>query len=295
MYIVLSLAKRLRGTMHFKQATSLFLLLLWPAILSAAEFQGTKGVALSGALRGSPTLNEGIYHNAASFAYSQRYSIEAYSSVLPAHDEETEATWIYGGSVVDAHSPLFSAGLSYYRKFKKQDGDSKSENAFHGAISKVFSETVSLGGTGKVISRSAAGVSDNFFDFDLGTFLVLTPTLQLGVVVHNLLAADPNFIRQGAIGGRLKIWQFAYLNTDIVKDTVGGLSENIALKTALELVHRNGVSVQLGLSMSDKDVENLYSLGAGWAEHKLGLHYAFQNSMDGLGRKNHSLSLRIFF
>jgi hypothetical protein len=61
------------------------------------------------------------------------------------------------------------------------------------------------------------------------------------------------------------------------------------------MIHENGFVMQGGLSLSDKSAKNLYSVGIGWSQHKFGLFYAFQNSMDSLARQAHALSLRVFY
>src|SRR3989338_11439106 len=120
-------------------------LFLFSPLIFAVEFRGTRSVALSEALRGAVSLNEGIYHNPASFAFSQRYSIEGQSSVLPSHKTESHPTWIFGGSVMDSHSPLVAAGLGYARKIKETAQGDFIENATHLALSKILSEKISLG------------------------------------------------------------------------------------------------------------------------------------------------------
>ena len=257
-------------------------------LVYAEEFKGTRGVALSGALHGSLALNEGIYHNPASIAFSQRYSVEGISSYLPS---EKGAAWIYGGSIVDSHSPLFAAGVSYYHKRQEKF----QEHVGHLAISKPISQVLALGVTGKYVYKDLVTDSNYFWDFDAGIYYVFSEGLQLGLTGHNLLAQNKEFEREVGLGSRIKTWDFLYLDIDLVKKVDAKLTENGSLRTGFEIAHDNGVIFQGGLSLSDQLSKNLYSGGLGWAKHKVGLFYAYQNSMDGLSRQTHVLSLRVFF
>lgn len=262
--------------------------------LFSEELRGTRGTALSGALRGAISLNEGIYYNPASFAFAGKYSIEVLSSFLPPHGQE-EGGWIYGGSIVDAHSPFFSAGIGYYHKLKEREGGDAIENAYHLSVSRIFSEFLSLGVTGKYISQGLLMGENTFFDLDAGSFLILSPDIQIGGVGHNLFANHVDFVRELGLGMRLKAWKFLYVNVDLLKNLDTPFTQNISLHAGFETIHENGLVFQGGISLSDQSLYNLYSFGLGWSQHKVGFSYAFQNSMDGLSRQTHALSLRVFF
>lgn len=268
----------------------LFFLFITNSFLYAQEFKGTRGVALSGALHGSLALNEGIYHNPASIAFSERYSIEGISSFLPSQQKK-EPAWIYGGSIVDSHSPLFAAGISYYHKSQGLFKD----HVYHLAISKPVSENLSLGVTGKYVHQDFLTRSESFFDIDGGVYYIFTPAIQFGVTGHNLLAKNDEFEREVGVGSRIKVWDFLYMDFDFVKNIDAPWTKNGALLAGLEVAHNNGVIFQSGVSLSDQSSKNLYSAGLGWAKHKFGVFYAYQNSMDALARQTHVLSLRVFF
>lgn len=270
-----------------------FLILCFPFILRAESYQGTRGFALSGALRGTVSLNEAIYFNPAAFAFASRYSIEGGSSFLPTPGKKP--AWIYSGSVIDSQTKWISGGFGYYHKTQEIGSDKKIENAYHLALSKILSQVIALGATGKYIKFKDAVDEREVFDIDVGTFLVLTPAIQVGIVGQNLLARDGHFERQFGIGSRFHAWDFFFISADLLKREAGPLTENISLHTGMEMIHENGFVMQGGLALSDQAAKNLYSVGLGWSQFKFGLFYAFQNSMDGLARQTHALSLRVFY
>ena len=269
--------------------------LLWSMGGLAQEFEGARGIALSGALRGTVGLNEAIYYNPAAFAFNQRYSIEAQSFYVPSQD--TPSTWGYNASVLDTHNDFLAAGFGYTRKTR----DKETMNAFHLAASKIFGEFISIGLTGKYFLVNHPTQDQQVLNFDLGTFGVLTPDLQVGLIAYNLLgdkrSPSQNFLtqRQLGFGSRLRIWKFLYGSLDFLKRARGNLNKDFSVHGALEIIRNNGVVVQGGLSLSDQKAKNFYSLGLSWSEHKFGISYAFQNSLNSRRNNTHALSLRVFF
>lgn len=259
----------------------------------AQEFETPRGLALAGALRGTIGLNESLYYNPATLPFAQRYSIEAQSSFLPSRSQNN--SWIYSGSVVDATSPLFSAGFGYFHK--TQEGSKNSENAFHLALSKALHRFISFGLTGKYFWINTLDRDSETMNLDMGVFGLLTPRVHLGLVGHNVLGdrLAGNLTRQIGLGSRIKTWEFLYASLDLLKKVDGPFLSNTSFHGALEIVRENGFSVQGGLSLSDIASKNVYGLGLGWAKHKVGIFYAFQNSMDSLRKNIHALGLRIFF
>lgn len=271
------------------------IVLLWSMGGFSQEFEGVRSIALSGALRGTVGLNEAIYYNPAAFAFNQKYSIEAQSFYVPSQD--APSTWGYNASVLDTYNDFLAAGFGYTRKAK----DKEIMNAFHLAASKIFGEFISVGLTGKYFLVNHPAQDQQVLNFDLGTFGVLTPDLQVGLIVYNLLGdqRSPSQIfltqRELGLGSRLRIWKFLYGSLDFLKRARSPWSENFSVHGALEIIRNNGVVVQGGLSFSDQKAKNFYSLGLSWSEHKFGASYAFQNSLNAHRNQTHALSLRVFF
>jgi len=278
-----------------KSVFLVFLCGVWSLAAFAREYSGTRGIAHSGALRGAASLNEGIYHNPATFAFSQKYAIEMASGVSPSSDREPYTGWLFGGSVVDAHSPLIAGGLGYYTETRKVRHGEQNKNVFHVALSKILSDYFSAGVTGKYSGVSQPSGERHTFEIDVGTYVVLSPKVQAGIVGHNLLAQDEAPERTFAMGARIQIADFFHVNTDILKRIDGPGFRNVSLLTSFEVIKENGLNFQGGLALSDRSDKNLYSLGTGWSEHKLAVSYAFQNSMNGRFGQIHALSLRVFF
>ncbi|MEK7790167.1 MAG: hypothetical protein AAB309_00890, partial [Deltaproteobacteria bacterium] len=276
-----------------RNLTLIFFVLCSPLAAISESYQGTRGFALSGALRGTVSLNEAIYFNPAAFAFASRYSIEGGSSFLPMPG--AKPAWIYSGSVIDSQTKWLSGGFGYYHKTQDIESGKKTENAYHLAFSKILSSVIALGTTGKYIEFKDAVDEREAIDFDVGAFLVLTPKIQVGIVGQNLLSRDVSLIRQFGLGSRFQVVDFFFASVDLLKEDRGSFMENVSLHTGIEMIHENGLVLQGGLSLSDKSAKNLYSVGIGWSQHKFGLFYAFQNSMDGLARQTHALSLRVFY
>jgi len=271
--------------------------LFWATGVLAQEFEGTRGIALSGALRGTVGLNESIYYNPAAFAFNQKYSIEAQS--FYASSQNAEAGWVYNASVLDTHNDFLAAGFGYTRKVS--ENSQETIHAFHLAASRIFGQFISVGFSGKYFSVDHPSQDQHVLNFDGGAFGVLTPDIQVGLIAYNLLgdkrSPSQAFLtqRKVGIGSRLRLWKFLYGSLDFLKRAKSPWGENFSFHGALEVIHNHGIVVQGGLSLSDQSSKNLYSLGVGWADHKVGISYAFQNSMNALRNQTHALSLRIFF
>ncbi|MBI4041620.1 MAG: hypothetical protein HY390_07125 [Deltaproteobacteria bacterium] len=264
-------------------------------ICSGWAFQGVRGIALSNAIRGAVGLNEALYVNPAGFAFSGRYSVEGQSFYLPS--QQGPAFWVLNGSVVDAHLRGLQAGLGFSRKI--QVGRDQFENAYYLALSTIFKDIVSVGMTGKYFHQDLENAENQMLNLDIGTFWVLTSQLQMGMVGHNVLGPKTHLgetlKRELGIGFRGKLWDFLMGSVDISKNLDRSWKEDIAVHGGLEFVRQTGILTQMGLSLSDQKDQNRYSFGLGWAQHKFGVFYAFQNSMDSLRRMTQALSLRIFF
>jgi len=270
---------------------AIVIIFLLSSVSLAQEYKGARNIALSGALHGAPSLNEAIYHNPASFAFSQRYSIEAQSLILPSSGDGKGATWIYGGSIVDTHSPYFAGGIGYYNRQQQEN----SEQAFQVSASKIINDYLSLGLTGKYVLRDGPNIDEALYNLDLGAFFVITKKLQMGLAARNLFKNDSEFVREMGLGLHFRPMSIIYTNLDILKNIDGAWSENVSLHMAMEVVKKSGWAVQAGLILSDQQLKRGYSLGAGWSQHKFGISYAFKNSLDGLSRRAHAFSLRVFF
>src|SRR3989338_2741524 len=162
-----------------KKILFLGIFLLWSTGVLAQEFEGTRGIALSGALRGTVGLNEAIYYNPAAFAFTQKYSIEVQSFYIPSQD--TSSTWVYNASVLDTHNDFLAAGFGYTRKTKDLSQSKEVINVFHLAASKIFGQLISVGLTGKYFLVSHPTQDQQVLNFDLGTFGVLTSDIQVGL------------------------------------------------------------------------------------------------------------------
>ncbi|MBI3019025.1 MAG: hypothetical protein HYY61_03960, partial [Deltaproteobacteria bacterium] len=208
---------------------------------------------------------------------------------------------VYNASVLDTHNDFLAAGFGYTRKIRDIQQSKEVINSFHLAASKIFGELISVGLTGKYFLVNHPSQDQQVLNFDLGTFGVLTPDIQAGLIVYNLLgdkrSPSQSFLtqKQLGLGSRLRIWEFLYGSLDFLKRARSPWSEDFSFHGALEIIRNNGVVVQGGLSLSDQKAKNFYSLGLGWSEYKFGMSYAFQNSLNAHRSNTHALSLRVFF
>src|SRR3989338_2922347 len=241
-------------------------ILFWGAPAWVQEFEGTRGIALSGALRGTVGLNEAMYYNPAAFAFTQKYSLEAQSFYVPS--QRSSSSWVYNASVLDTHNDFLAAGFGYTRKIRGQPSK-EVINTFYLAASRVLGQFIAVGLTGKYFLVNHPLSDQQVLNFDLGTFGVLTPNVQVGVIAYNLLGdkSSPSgaFLTQRhlGLGSRIHLWKFLYGSLDFLKRARAPWGENFSFHGALEVVHAHGTVVQGGLSISDQKIKNIYSLGVG--------------------------------
>ena len=240
---------------------------------SSLGFAGPRSLGLSGALRGGITLNESLNSNPASFAFTDKYSIEAYVDVKPGM-----RSW--NASVVDTKTSFYGAALGYSRK----DFDVEMpQNVIQGALAKRWG-AFSLG----VGSDYTFNDVLNHVNLKAGGLVQVHPRLHVGLVGEDLLS---NSKILGA-GVQLNIYDILLLSSDVSKNLS---KKSFDVQTGAEIHHeKTGLSFRGGGHLNTSSSFQSYSLGAGWALYKLGFFYGFEKSLKK-SESRHALSMRVFF
>ncbi|MBI2608806.1 MAG: hypothetical protein HYW47_04305 [Deltaproteobacteria bacterium] len=243
------------------------------ALVSSVSAVGPRSLGLSGALRGVISLNESLSSNPASFAFTDKYSIEAYVDVKPG-----VRSW--NASVVDSKTSFYGAALGYSRK----DFDVESpQNVIQGALAKRWG-VFSLG----IGSDYTFNDTFNHVNLKAGGLLEVHSNIHVGLVGEDLLS-DSKIL---GVGVQLNIYDILLLSSDVSKNFS---EKNFSLQTGAEIHHeKTGLSFRGGGHFNTTPSFQSYSLGAGWALYKLGFFYGFEQSLKKR-ELQHSLSMRVFF
>ncbi|MBI2026511.1 MAG: hypothetical protein HYS98_01660 [Deltaproteobacteria bacterium] len=244
------------------------------AMLHAREFSQSRSMGMSDALRGSVALNEGLYLNPASFAFTNKYSLEAQVSLH-------QGAQLYNASVVDTKTSSLGAGVAYTRM---EQSVGISHNYIHGALASKFDR---LGvGLGTVYEFSDQVQK---WDFNVGGLVEVYSRLHLGMNGVHLLSKSS---RELGAGIQVNFYDLLFLSADASKVLVG---KSYDIRGGAEIVHlSSGVSFRAGSHFNTEDRFKSFSLGTGWSMHKVALMYGYQRELD-VRESLHTLSLRIFF
>lgn len=243
-----------------------------------SDFADTRSVGLSGALKGGIALNESLYSNPASFAFTEKYSIETQISF------QNQSRY-FNASIIDSKTASFDAGIGYtYREslIKNTSNDS----AINAILAKKFG-VFSAGLGGKYVFNNAK----NFLDVYSGLLFEAHPSLHLGVVADDMMTPSK---RKLGLGSQLNIKDLLLISVDGSKV----LSQpGIIVQSGMEVIHAStGISARGGVQYHIQKSLQSYSFGGGWSQYKIGIHYGFSHEVQGASPETiHIMSLRVFF
>ena len=243
------------------------------------DFADTRSVGLSGALRGGTALNESLYSNPASFAFTEKYSIETQISF------QNQSRY-FNASVIDSKTASFDAGIGYtYREslIKNTPNDSM--------INAILAKRFGLFSAGLGGKYGFSNNSKNFLDAYSGLLFEAHPSFHLGIMANNILTPSK---RELGVGSQLNIKDLLLISVDGVK----ALSQpGIVLQSGMEVLHAStGISVRGGVQYHIQKSLQSFSFGGGWSQYKIGIHYGFSHEVQGATPETiHIMSLRVFF
>ena len=190
---------------HSSQIILLLILGFCPLQASAQILDSVRGVAM-GAVRGDPVGSSAVIYNPAGMSRAYSYSAE-----LQYFRGGPNAVNGAGFTIVDSRTqPNFAVGLAYAYQFSDSSTDVRSKG-HDGRIAfahPVIPGKLSIGVSGHYVTieretdtPGEVGPLEGF-TADVGALLVASPSVQIGLVGHNLIEFDdPAFPRQ--FGGGL--------------------------------------------------------------------------------------------
>jgi len=257
------------------------------ARLEASDFQSPRTVALGGAGRAGPLLNDAILLNP-SFAAFLKERVSAgvtYNTFAPTRDSSSSQPVGQGRnyqvSLQDGRSPLFEAGLAYTQF---TDG-----SMIHVGASRNFLQRMGfgLGAKFQMSPDSSRVVSDGSFSVTG----VITPEIQAALVVDNLFqsgsAQRAGLYREVALGTKFNLMQMLllYLDPHYTPDLPESLGKKFGYEVGAELVVFKDVFLRTGLfrdsrAQAIRTYGSGWGLGGGWLGPKISFDLGFARVVD---------------
>lgn len=279
-----------------------FFSLLLPS-LSAADFRTPRTVALGGAGRANPLLNDAIYQNPSFASFLPNYS---WSGNFKALGEGRGRA--YSISALDGRSELFQAGLGF------QVRDLYSSLHF-GASSKI-NPKLTLGAGAKFFFSKDAAAFSSFRDFAVSATWVPLDWLQLAAVAENLdrtpemsslgmerelilaskvrvtekvmLYADPHF----KLGNSLQASASALQGP--LKGILSGYEVGAEMGVLKDFYFRLG-SFQNALLIDIRNRGNGFGYGFGWVSGKISFDFGVEHILSPVDQVTHTSGATVFF
>lgn len=231
----------------------------------ASDFQSPRTVALGGAGRAGPLLNDAILLNPSFAAFLQeRVSAGVtYSTFAPTADAPSSQGVGQGRnyqvSLQDGRSPLFEAGLAYTQF---TDG-----SMIHVGASRSFLKRMGfgLGAKFQMDPDRSRVVSEGSFSFTG----IVTPEVQAALVVDNLFqsgsAKREGLYREIALGTKFNIMQMLllYLDPHYTPDLPESLGRRFGYELGAEFVVFKDVFLRTGV-FRDARAQAIRTYGSGW-------------------------------
>lgn len=239
-------------------------------------------LALSGAMTSRIALNESLYYNPASSAFSKLYSIEGvygFKSI-----EGVRRIDNYNASIVDTTNKIVGAGFA----FTKRSGGNK-EWDFRGNLNKLFFKNRVSFGVG--VNYTNYQVGDNL-NLDLGVLALILENTSVGATFYNI-AGDKYDIktRSIALGIRHSIYEMFSFAIDFEHK----FKKKTNLTGSFEFLYKEGFMAALSFK-TDNYIDTYYiGAGLGYIGPKVSIIYGTMNSINNIKDFIHSFSFRVFF
>ena len=258
---------------------------------SATEYQSPRTLALGGAGRAGPLLNDSIYLN------------PSYASFTPIYSLSGGYTWFNAGrnynvSVEDSRTSFLQAGIGFTRR--------EQNSAASFGMSKQVIQQLGFGLGSKIIIDDHTNKTTT--DLLFATSYIAMPWLYASIIVDNLI--------QSAVGKQRNLFRTFYAGikfiptkeVEIYVDPLYSPDYTAGNKTGLSIGLEFGLLADFYLrfgKMIDAEVTYLntrgsgYGVGLGWIGPRINFDYSLSrvsSSHSGLDSNSaHSLATTIFF
>lgn len=250
-----------------KFALCIITTLLLTSFSFAVEYQSPRIIALGGAGRALPTLNDAIYLN------------PGFASLVPLYSLSAGIRWYeygknYNISVQDSRTELFQAGVGYTRRSRN--------SAINLGASKKAVDKLGVGLGGKIIIDQ--GTYTTTTDTILGTAFAATPWYYSGLVIDNLFQTSSG-IQRGLYRTFYLANRFeAFRSIQFYIDPFYSPSytyKKLGYSAGLEFHLLADFQLRMGQFVNSDQPHlqtrgNGYAFGVGWIGPRISLEYAFQ-------------------
>jgi len=271
-----------------KLLTTLVIAFSIPAF--AVEYQSPRTLALGGAGRAGPLLNDSIYLN------------PSYASFTPIYSVSGGYTWFdqgrnYNISVQDARTQLFQAGVAFTRREQNS--------------------AINLGASKTIIRRLGVGVGSKFLiddvtnkmttDFTFSTSFIATEWLYSSLIVDNLVsnsdARKRNLFRTIYLGMKfvptkeVEVYLDPFYSPSYPYGKKAGYSLGVEFGLLADFYLRIGKFVNAEVSYLDTRGDG-FGYGLGWIGPRMNIDFSIHRMTSGDRgvpfTTSHSLSATIF-
>jgi hypothetical protein len=273
--------------------THLIILCFLAPILNAhaVEYQSPRTLALGGAGRGGPLLNDSIYLNPSYASYNPIYAASGGYTWTNNHGRN------YNGSVQDSRTELFQGGVGYT--------EHETFSAINLGLSKEIVKQLGVGLGSKVIVDH--GTNQLTSDFIFSTSYIATRWLYASIIVDNLVqnqnAIQRNLFRTFYVGMKFIPTQEVEFFVDPLYSPQYTAGKNAGVSLGVEIGITGDFFLRAGKFINGEIsyIETRgtgYGLGVGWIGPKINFDYGLSRATatdSGLGQiLAHTLSTTIF-
>jgi len=247
-------------------------------------------LGLSGSMGARINLNESLYINPASSAYSRCFSVEGgYAWRKTSFFANRMDDFFL--NVVDTDSEVLGGGAGYYKRRVK--GGAGSEWELRGMLNKaVLGKRLAFGASFSHLSHTYFNQSSGNFNFDLGVMYLLFSKTIIGATFYNVLG-DKDDLRTRSVdfSARQTFWDFFAVSFSFEHR----FYKKVNYSGAIEMLYRNGIMITLSGRRNQNTKNTYWGLGLGYVAPKISFLYGTMNSIEYPFNFQHSLSIRVFF
>ncbi len=234
-------------------------------------------------LVGSGLMNDSLYSNPASSAFTQTYALEA----------AMQMGGTFAASILDTRTSQVGGSIGVFRTPVGGGIDDYSQGIRLGLCQRV-SESVAMGITGKMLwgPQDAAGERLKKFDGDVG-FLVNFERFQFGGMFRNALGGDValNQEREVGLGARINYDNTVFFSAATYAKTADWNPYQFGF--GAEYVSPYYFAIKGGYYFRPRENFSAWTAGASILSPKLSIHYAVEFPSDAARGMEHSLAIAL--
>lgn len=247
------------------------------------EFVGSQSLAQGQSLTGASQLNDSLFANPASSAFTQVYTV----------DGAYEFPRNFAVSVLDTRTSAVGGALGYFRTDPLDTGEFI-QGVKLGAVSRGHSN-LAIGATGKMLwGPPIDGKSTTLTDADVG-LLYNMDMLQFGVAFRNLFGGQALFqqVREWTFGLRFKWEDVIFLSASTY--STWEYFEPYQYGLGFEYVSPYYFSLKAGFRMQPNAQLSYWSGGLSFVTDKISFHYSVEFPNQANESITHMLGTTLMF